>query len=56
MKRKINLKINGTSYSDEVEPRMLLIQYLREVAGAIGCSPTVVNSVVDAFQHPGSQA
>ena len=36
MKRKISLSINGKAYSDEVEPRLLLIHYLREVAGLTG--------------------
>jgi aerobic carbon-monoxide dehydrogenase small subunit len=35
-KRKITLKINGKSYSHEVEPRMLLIHYLRETVGFTG--------------------
>ena len=45
MKRKINLKINGKAYRDDVEPRMLLIHYLREVAGYtgphIGCETSI---------------
>src|SRR5690349_23926873 len=45
MKRKITLKINGKTYSHEVEPRMLLIHYLREVAGMtgphIGCETSI---------------
>ena len=45
MKRKISLTINGKSYSDEVEPRLLLIHYLREVAGLtgphIGCETSI---------------
>ncbi|MGA3075483.1 MAG: (2Fe-2S)-binding protein [Bryobacteraceae bacterium] len=45
MKRKINLKINGKPFTDEVEPRMLLIHYLREVAGFtgphIGCETSI---------------
>ena len=32
MKHKISLTINNKAYSDEVEPRLLLIHYLREVA------------------------
>ena len=32
----ITLKINGKSYSHDVEPRLLLIHYLREVAGLTG--------------------
>ena len=32
----INLTINGKTYSHDVEPRLLLIHYLREVAGLTG--------------------
>jgi aerobic carbon-monoxide dehydrogenase small subunit len=45
MKRKISLTINGKRYSHEVEPRLLLIHYLREVAGLtgphIGCETSI---------------
>src|ERR1043165_10093002 len=45
MKQKISLQINGKSYSHEVEPRLLLIHYLREVAGLtgphIGCETSI---------------
>ena len=33
---KISLSINGKTYTDEVEPRLLLIHYLREVVGLTG--------------------
>ncbi len=33
---KITLTLNGKPRTDEVEPRMLLIHYLREVAGLTG--------------------
>ena len=36
MKRTISLSINGKPYTDDVEPRLLLIHYLREVAGLTG--------------------
>ncbi len=32
----INLTINGETYSHDVEPRLLLIHYLREVVGLTG--------------------
>src|ERR1700730_17408055 len=32
----INVNINGTAYSHDVEPRLLLIHYLREVVGLTG--------------------
>ncbi len=42
---KINLTINGKSHSDDVEPRLLLIHYLREVLGLtgphVGCETTL---------------
>jgi carbon-monoxide dehydrogenase small subunit len=45
MKRNITLKINGKTYSHDVEPRLLLIHYLREVAGLtgphIGCETSI---------------
>ena len=36
MKRKISLTLNGKRVADEVEPRLLLIHYLREVASLTG--------------------
>ncbi len=33
---KTNLTINGKSYSHDVEPRLLLIHYLRDVVGLTG--------------------
>ncbi len=45
MKRKISVTINGKVYADEVEPRLLLIHYLRETAGLtgphIGCETSI---------------
>ena len=45
MKRKTSLTINGKTYTDEVEPRLLLIHYLREVVGLtgphIGCETSI---------------
>ena len=40
----ITLTVDGVSYTDDVEPRLLLVQYLREVLGktgtVIGCDTT----------------
>ncbi len=33
---RISVSVDGSSYSDEVEPRMLLVQYLRERLGKVG--------------------
>jgi aerobic carbon-monoxide dehydrogenase small subunit len=42
---KIRLKINGSWREDDVEPRLLLVHYLREVAGLtgthIGCETSI---------------
>jgi carbon-monoxide dehydrogenase small subunit len=41
---RINVIVDGTSYVDEVEPRLLLVQYLREQLGktgtVVGCDTT----------------
>jgi carbon-monoxide dehydrogenase small subunit len=36
MKKAINLSVNGIPRSDEVEPRMLLVHYLRDVLSLTG--------------------
>ncbi|MDG1845274.1 MAG: (2Fe-2S)-binding protein [Acidimicrobiales bacterium] len=33
---EVNIKINSVTHSHEVEPRMLLVQYIRELAGLTG--------------------
>jgi carbon-monoxide dehydrogenase small subunit len=33
---RINLNVDGVAYTDEVEPRTLLVHYLREQVGKIG--------------------
>jgi aerobic carbon-monoxide dehydrogenase small subunit len=33
---KISVTVDGVKYADEVEPRMLLVHYLREVVGKTG--------------------
>ena len=44
MSHSISLTVNGTQYTNEVEPRLLLAQYLREVLDLtgthIGCDTT----------------
>ena len=45
MKCKISHRINGRSFTNEVEPRLLLIHYLRDVIGLtgphIGCETSI---------------
>ena len=36
MKTTVTMTINGVSYSHEVEPRMLLVHFIRELAGLTG--------------------
>jgi carbon-monoxide dehydrogenase small subunit len=36
MKKAINVKVNGVGHSHEVEPRLLLVHYLRDVLGLTG--------------------
>ena len=36
MKRAININVNGTEQRHEVEPRLLLVHYLRDVLGLTG--------------------
>lgn len=44
MRTTINLTVDDAQYTDEVEPRMLLVQYLRDVLGKtgtlVGCDTT----------------
>jgi carbon-monoxide dehydrogenase small subunit len=37
-KQKIKIKVNGVDYESSVEPRLLLIHYLREVLGLTGAN------------------
>jgi aerobic carbon-monoxide dehydrogenase small subunit len=43
-KRRVTVKINGQSYEHEVEPRLLLVDYVRDVVGLkgthFGCDTT----------------
>ena len=34
--RKVTVTVDGVAYTDDVEPRLLLVQYLRENLGKIG--------------------
>jgi carbon-monoxide dehydrogenase small subunit len=36
MEQTITVNVNGTSYSNSVEPRLLLVHYLRDVLGLTG--------------------
>jgi carbon-monoxide dehydrogenase small subunit len=36
VKQQISVTVNGTTYSDEVEPRLLLVHYLRDVLNLTG--------------------
>ena len=49
MKHKISVTINNQTYSDEVEPRLLLIHYLREVASLTGPHVGCETSICGAY-------
>ena len=36
MKKTVTITINGTAYTHEVEPRLLLVHFIRELAGLTG--------------------
>lgn len=45
MKQAISINVNGVAHRDEVEPRMLLVYYLRDVLGLtgthVGCETSI---------------
>jgi carbon-monoxide dehydrogenase small subunit len=45
MKQAISINVNGVDHSDEVEPRLLLVHYLRDVLGLtgthVGCETSI---------------
>ena len=45
MKQAISINVNGVDYSGEVEPRLLLVHYLRDVLGLtgthVGCETSI---------------
>jgi len=45
MKKSINITVNGVSRQDDVEPRLLLVHYIRDVVGLtgthIGCETSI---------------
>ena len=53
MKKTITVKINGETYSHEVEPRLLLIHYIREVVGLtgphVGCETSICGACTVAL-------
>jgi carbon-monoxide dehydrogenase small subunit len=53
MKQTINVRINGKPYSHEVEPRLLLIHYLRDTVGLtgphIGCETSICGACTVAL-------
>jgi aerobic carbon-monoxide dehydrogenase small subunit len=50
---RISVTVDGTNYTDEVEPRMLLVQYLRERLGktgtVVGCDTSNCGACTVAF-------
>jgi len=60
MKTKISVTINGESYTHEVEPRLLLIHYLRDVVGLkgphIGCETSICGACTVAVNGKAMKA
>ena len=54
---RINLTVDGAKVADDVEPRMLLVQYLRERLGktgtVVGCESQDINGG-DGFRATGA--
>ena len=57
---RIRIKLNGIGREDEVEPRLLLVHYLREVAGLtgthIGCETSISPAGGSGDGGPGIRA
>ncbi|MFN2493289.1 MAG: (2Fe-2S)-binding protein [Pyrinomonadaceae bacterium] len=53
MKKAISLSVNGATYQHEVEPRLLLVHYLRDVLGLtgthIGCETSLCGACTIAL-------
>ena len=53
MKREISVTLNGKPRTDEVEPRLLLIHYIRDVAGLtgahVGCETSICGACTVAL-------
>ncbi|HLF83191.1 MAG TPA: 2Fe-2S iron-sulfur cluster-binding protein, partial [Blastocatellia bacterium] len=45
MKKPITVTVNGVAHQDEVEPRLLLVHYIRDVLGLtgthVGCETSI---------------
>ena len=45
MNKTVNIKVNGVAHRDDVEPRLLLVHYLRDVLGLtgthVGCETSI---------------
>ena len=52
---RISVKVDGVRYVDDVEPRLLLVPYLREQAGGTGTSAgcDTSNCGLRLVRHPG---
>ena len=48
MEKEISVEVNGETHQSQVEPRMLLVHYLREVLGLtgthVGCETSICGS------------
>jgi len=53
MKRAVRINVNGTTHDTEVEPRLLLVHYLRDTLGLtgthVGCETSLCGACTVAF-------
>ena len=53
---KIQVKVNGTAHTSEVEPRLLLVHYIRESVGLTGTHVGLRHEPVRRLHDPSSTA
>jgi carbon-monoxide dehydrogenase small subunit len=57
---KVKIKINGTRYEHDVEPRLLLVHYIRDVANLtgthVGCETSICGACTVLLKEDGEPA
>ena len=50
-KKRVSIRVNGVAHAHEVEPRLLLVHFLRDVLGLtgtqIGCETSICGACTD---------
>ncbi len=59
MKKQISVTVNGVTHQNEVEPRLLLVQYIRDVLNLtgthVGCETSLVRRMHRDGGRPGRE-